>query len=224
MRQLGSRTQLVVIAAVLLVLIVVEVAIAGPSGGEGPSAIASAVTVKKLNKKVRGLSSQVSQLQGEVAALQAKQGSPAPPTGPASGDLTGDYPGPSLKGPGPVTSAGLSTEPSGGCAVVPDGWYNASQLGIDPKPVGYYRDRQGRVFLQGVAIKCGSGNSLIFTLPPGFRPAKIEDQPTAVSGGLSQVRLASTGEVRGSNTLAGQNLSLDGVNIRCAPSGADGCP
>jgi hypothetical protein len=42
--------------------------------------------------------------------------------------------------------------------------------GIITEPVGYFKDHDGVVHLQGIA-KVGTGFPVIFSLPPGFRPA-----------------------------------------------------
>ena len=67
--------------AVVLAVAVAQVALAGGNGSP---------QLKKLKKEVAAL-------QQTVAGLQAKQGQPAPPSGPAGGALTGTYPAPQIK-------------------------------------------------------------------------------------------------------------------------------
>jgi hypothetical protein len=102
--KMGAR--LVLTAAAILCLLVAPIAAAGAaSGSGGPKANASASVkkqVKKLNKKFKQLQEQLEQVsqqpgpqgppgpQGE----QGEQGPPGPSTGPAGGDLTGNFPNP----------------------------------------------------------------------------------------------------------------------------------
>ena len=95
--------------------------------------------------------------------------------------------------------------------------------------VGYSRDQFGRVFLQGVATKCGnppSGNT-IFTLPAGFRPAKLEHFGTVAANAFGAVEVDNSGHVMvaaGDVGFLTGWISLDGLSFRCGPSGSDGCP
>jgi hypothetical protein len=91
--------------------------------------------------------------------------------------------------------------------------------------VAFYKDPLGVVHLKGVA-KCDftdclaapSSEAFIFTLPPGYRPAKQEVFPslTNVGGGLARVDITSAGHV----VLRSPNLvtwvTLDGLTFRAA--------
>ena len=103
-----------------------------------------------------------------------------------------------------------------------NGSSNFAVSGVQLNPVGFYKDHDGVVHLQGVAVvgKSGSGIVSIFTLPPGFRPAAghlivfeqtLED--AAIIGG-SNTSLESfdlSGKVDGEE----EELSnLDGITFR----------
>ncbi len=88
-------------------------------------------------------------------------------------------------------------------------------------PVGFYKDHEGIVHLQGIAQVGKSGSiTSIFTLPPGFRPAAgklvvIEqvDKDAAVIGGSSTILegVDLSGKVAGSE----EKLAvLDGITFR----------
>jgi hypothetical protein len=77
--------------------------------------------------------------------------------------------------------------------------------------------------------------SLIFTLPPGYRPAKREVHATLSNGELARINVDGpaamwqpAGAVSVDYPAKSDNLglwiSLDGISFRCAPSGANGCP
>jgi hypothetical protein len=106
-----TRMRLVLGAAALLALLVVPLAMASGSGG--PTATASSSVkrqVKKLKKQVAALRKQVTTVDKEPGPA-GPSGPPGPSTGPASGDLTGNYPNPSIA-PGAVTPAKIGTVPT----------------------------------------------------------------------------------------------------------------
>ena len=121
-------------------------------------------------------------------------------------------------------SAGLVNDPASSCAGITDQWANEAADGT----VGYYRDVQGRVYLEGVAERCGnpaSGNT-IFVLPAGL---KSIDPFTGfpiidISGAPKALAIDSSGDVSIGSSVAGQRFSLDGVSFRCGPAGQNGCP
>lgn len=92
---------------------------------------------------------------------------------------------------------------------------------------GYWRDPFGVVHLKGFAIRCGTAESTIFTLPAGFRPEKRERfialmENPALEMGL--VTVEAKGGVVAGEVTTNNSIALDGITFRCAPSGSNGCP
>jgi hypothetical protein len=115
------------------------------------------------------------------------------------------------------------------------------ESGVQFKPVGFFKDHEGIVHLQGLALSGESGPvpGVVFRLPPGFRPASgtvlvtnifcsgfIGSGTCTEDEGLNEERYASM-LVGGSNTALektnfegvvfvppGTAVSLDGVTFR----------
>lgn len=89
---------------------------------------------------------------------------------------------------------------------------------VNYNPVGYFKDTLGIVHLRG-AMKNGTIGQVIFVLPAGYRPAKIEwhvaisCSPTTLT--LALVTVSSDGNVVASNG-ANAWFSLDGIIFRAA--------
>ncbi|HST69260.1 MAG TPA: hypothetical protein VLI94_06355 [Solirubrobacterales bacterium] len=95
---------------------------------------------------------------------------------------------------------------------------NPGESGLGFNPVGFYKDHEGIVHLQGIAI--GGASSFIFTLPPGFRPAAnkliVQEQileSTAIIAGTGVVTsgIDISGKVLGAE---GKAVVLDGITFR----------
>ena len=93
--------------------------------------------------------------------------------------------------------------------------------GVKFNPVGFYKDHEGIVHLQGVVLVGSSGPvTPIFTLPPGFRPAagtlvitEMTDEDAAIIGGTGTVleSVDLSGKVAG---LEGELANLDGITFK----------
>jgi len=77
--------------------------------------------------------------------------------------------------------------------------------------VGYYKDENGWVLLRGGLLGT-TVPSTVFTLPTGFRPAKIGVFATASANGACRVTVNTDGTVV-ANTAPSNNISLDGITF-----------
>jgi hypothetical protein len=92
--------------------------------------------------------------------------------------------------------------------------------GLGFNPVGFYKDHDGIVHLQGIA-KAGTGTiPSVFTLPPGFRPAsgklivleQINESTTIIAGSsVSSGGFDLSGKVLGQSE---EPVVLDGITFR----------
>jgi hypothetical protein len=92
--------------------------------------------------------------------------------------------------------------------------------GISFNPVGFYKDHEGIVHLQGIAMAGPASPAFVFTLPPGYRPAagklivleQLAESQVIIAG--SSVVLEGTdlsGKILGSE---GKPVVLDGITFR----------
>ena len=102
--------------------------------------------------------------------------------------------------------------------------------GVSLNPVGFYKDHEGIVHLQGIATlpeMTEGGIFSVFTLPPGFRPAAgtiiILEQISngaAIIGGSNAVlngtpSIDLSGKVAGSgSTTEETSVALDGITFK----------
>jgi hypothetical protein len=75
---------------------------------------------------------------------------------------------------------------------------------------GFYKDREGVVHLQGTVEGNGT-TSLVFTLPPGYRPAAYQPLPGIGNGVPTTVTVRESGEVISNNP---EIVSLNGITFR----------
>ena len=92
----------------------------------------------------------------------------------ASGSLTGTQINASTLGTVPTAQTANSIAAPEGYHEVTDflnGWSNVkASPGDFPETVAFYKDHEGVVHLRGLAVS-GAGETFIFKLPPGYRPA-----------------------------------------------------
>jgi hypothetical protein len=150
------------------------------------------------------------------AGEQGPKGDPGPGV---SKPLTADQ----LNIPATYISAGLA-DGSPGCGSN-HGFVNWTPENYER--VGYYRGPDGIVHLRGTAAQCYPDNGLIFTLPPGYRPAGrsvfLVPEPVAYEGG-PKVSIGADGVVEAYVPNTEYKVSLDGISFRCGPAGGAGCP
>lgn len=112
-------------------------------------------------------------------------------------------------------SAGSITQPSWIAPTLLNSFtnYNASTY----QPAGYFKDLSGRVFLRGLINRSsGALNTPIFTLPAGYRPAKLTIFSTIANNYNARVDVTAAGSV----VVAAADdagwfgfVSLDGINF-----------
>ena len=140
-----------------------------------------------------------------------------------------------LAAPEPFHLVGAVGEPK-----FENAWSNrgGSAVGSVDEPAGFYKDQEGIVHLQGQIVQpTGPAGSVIFQLPPGYRPdrGKILRVPISAcdcvgsvqeeitTGSLSIWGPGVSASTNGAVTLdqntvvpAGMSISLDGISFRAA--------
>ncbi len=133
-----------------------------------------------------------------------------------------------LKVPAKFTSAGLAVSPGNPCTSG-NYWFNDDTTVSNA--ASYYRDPSGMVYVRGDVHKCGQANGTIFTLPPGYRPLRIENQFAKTVNPGDSPNTTTTVTIRSDGTVVGggsfgtvAQVWLDGIVFRCGPAGQNGCP
>lgn len=91
------------------------------------------------------------------------------------------------------------------------GW--ATRVGFGHLAVGFWREANGIVHLQGSAERV-SGELVIFTLPPGYRPgATVNLRPAGTASTDIPLTVATNGEVSIFALAGNAPVSLDGVSF-----------
>jgi hypothetical protein len=81
-------------------------------------------------------------------------------------------------------------------------------------PVRYYKNEFNTVYLDGIS-SIVAAETIIFTLPVGYRPSKRLLVPTVVGNGFGWIRIDSDGSVKLGNGFASTvYISYGGITFR----------
>ncbi len=108
-----------------------------------------------------------------------------------------------------------------------DGWEGSTPVvGGHPEPVAFYKDKEGVVHLRG-EVSEGTPNTVIFRLPPGYRPAsgRFVEEPVSCFGGIRCPYETNSVAITGPNfpspvgdgavlsPAETENVFLDGISL-----------
>lgn len=120
-----------------------------------------------------------------------------------------------LGGQPPSAYASATSEPYHEVGAPGEPGFGTNWVNFQPTSasVGFYKDPLGIVHLKGTISAIGLASEVTFTLPEGYRPAKILRIGVASSGMSKTLFIDPDGDVR-TDDRNGEDLGLDGVTFR----------
>jgi trimeric autotransporter adhesin len=111
---------------------------------------------------------------------------------------------------GNITLSGSIINEAWQTPTLQNGWFN---FGFGHSPARYYKDKENRVQIVGT-ITSGTINTLLFTLPVGYRPSARYCFVVVNNGGTGRVDVFPDGTVLMISGTGNNNLSLDNITFR----------
>lgn len=115
---------------------------------------------------------------------------------------------------GAINLSGQITNPAVTYPSLLNGWVNYSGAGGAFERAGYYKDKNGNVFINGL-VKSGTQGTVIFTLPVGYRPVGTIMFTSNSNGAFARIDVFANGNVTATTAPSpGSWLSLGGLSFK----------